>query len=464
MLLDRVRKTIDRYHLLDKGDRLIVGVSGGVDSMVLLHLLNACRQEFTLSLIVGHVNHGLRPMESEKEADLVQKQTERLGLPYEYGRFNVKEFQKMGGFSPQDGARRIRFHFLNGLLKKYGANKIALGHHADDQVETVLLRLLRGSGLKGLKGMLPVREGRVIRPLLEAWREEIELFARERGVPHLVDSSNLNGNYLRNRIRLNLVPLIEKEYQSNFKEIVLKTSTFLREENDYLERGTEEAYKKIVCEEKDSLSFQFSQYQFLHEAIQWRVVQKMLEKISGEKRFHEEGEGTEANLISKKLQQPAPSFLLELPSGVCFEKRYDKVLLRKGRIEIIPPFEVELTSPGRTSIEEIGKEVVIEEIEKDDRCRDIKGTTNTALLDYQTLQFPLKIRNFRPGDRFQPLGVKGTQRLKEFFIDHKIPRFERPKIPLLLSGEMIAWVIGYRIDERFKVREKTQRVLKIEVV
>jgi tRNA(Ile)-lysidine synthase len=190
----------------------------------------------------------------------------------------------------------------------------------------------------------------------------------------------------------------------------------------------------------------------------------MLEKISGEERIHEGGEGTEVNLISKKLKEPTPSFVLPLSSGTCFEKRYDKVLLRKGRVETIPPFEVELISLGRTFIEEIEKEVVIEEIEKDDPWQDIRGTSNTALLDYQTLQFPLKLRNFRPGDRFQPLGVKGTQRLKEFFIDHKIPRFERPKIPLLLSGEMIAWVIGYRIDERFKVREKTQRVLKIEVV
>ncbi len=463
MLLDRVRKTIDQHCLLDKGDRLIVGVSGGVDSMVLLRLLNACRQEFTLSLIVGHVNHGLRPTESEKEAELVQKETERLGLRFEYGQFNVKEFQKMGGLSPQDGARRIRFHFLNGLLKKYGADKIALGHNADDQVETVLLRLLRGSGLKGLKGMLPFREGRIIRPLLEVWRKEIESFARETEVPHVSDSSNLNGKYLRNRIRLNLLPLIEKEYQSNFKEIVLRTSAFLREENDYLERGAEEAYQKIVFEEKDSLSFQFSQYQSLHEAIQWRVVQKMLEKISGEERIREGGEGTEVNLISKKLKEPAPSFLLPLSYGTCFEKRYDKVLLRKGRIESIPPFEVELISPGRTFIEEIGREVVIEEIEKDSPWQDIRGTSNTALLDYQTLQFPLKLRNFRPGDRFQPLGAKGTQRLKEFFIDHKIPRFERPKIPLLLSGEMITWVVGHRIDERFKVHEKTHRVLKIEV-
>ena len=464
MLSGRVKKTIDRYHLLDKGDRLIVGVSGGVDSMVLLHLLNAYRQELTLSLIVAHVNHGLRPMEAEKEADLVQKESERLALPYEYAQFNVKEFRKMGGFSPQDGARRIRFHFLNAVLKKYGANKIALGHNADDQVETVLLRLLRGSGLKGLKGMLPIREKRVIRPLLEVWRKEIESFAREKGIPFLVDSSNLNGKYLRNRIRLKLVPLIEKEYQSNFKEIILKTSTFLREENNYLEREAEEAYKKMVCQEKDWLSFPFSQYRLLHEAIKWRVVQKMLGKIYGEERIMEQGEGLEVSLISKKLQQPFPSFLLELPFGVFLEKRYDRVLLKKGRIEIIPPFEVELISPGRTFIEEIGKEVVIKELNKDDQFRYLEGTDSTALLDCQALYFPLKIRNFRPGDRFQPLGVKGIQKVKEFFIDHKIPRFERPKIPLLISGEMIAWVIGYRIDERFKVSEKTQRVLKVKVV
>ena len=261
MLLEQVKRTIDRWHLLNRGDRIILGVSGGVDSMVLLHLLNAFRQDLDLSLIIAHVNHGLRPKEAAEEADLVKKESERLGLVFEYGFFSAKEFQKTGGFSPQDAARRIRYHFFDTLLKKHRAGKIALGHNADDQVETVLLRLIRGAGLKGLKGMLPIREGRVIRPLLEVWRREIDSFAEEMKIPYLLDSSNLKENYLRNRLRLALIPLIEKEYQPNFREIVLKTSGILREENDYLERGAEEAYQKIIEEGGDGLSFRFLQYQ-----------------------------------------------------------------------------------------------------------------------------------------------------------------------------------------------------------
>jgi len=138
MLFDRVKRTIDRYCLLEKGDRLIVGVSGGVDSMVLLHLLNACRETFDLSLIVAHVNHGFRPAESEKEAELVQEESARLRVPFEYGKFNVRSSKKTGGLSPQDAARRIRFHFFDDLLRKHRAQKVALGHHADDQVETIL--------------------------------------------------------------------------------------------------------------------------------------------------------------------------------------------------------------------------------------------------------------------------------------------------------------------------------------
>jgi tRNA(Ile)-lysidine synthase len=462
MLFHQVKRTIDRHHLLEKGDRVIVGVSAGVDSMVLLHLLNAFRETFDLSFIIAHVNHGLRPEESEREAELVKKESDRFCFPFEYGQFNVKEFKKLGGFSPQEAARRIRFHFFYDLLQKHHAQKIALGHNADDQMETMLLRLIRGSGLQGLKGILPIREGKVIRPLLEVWRREIESFAIERKISFLFDSSNLKEDYLRNRIRLALVPLIEKEYQPNLKEILLRTSNILREENDYIEKGAEEAYQTITQEKKGTLSFKFSAYQTLHQAIQWRVIKKIVEKIYDRGMIMEDGGWVEINKIYKKLRQPSPSFHLELPHEVFVEKRYDIVLLGKGGVTPPPPFEVELLSPGRTFIEEISKEVVIEETNRD-KHRNFSGPSSTALMDCESLQFPLKMRNFRPGDRFHPLGVKGSQKLKDFFIDHKIPKFERPKVPLLISGEMIAWLVGHRIDERVKVTERTKKVLRIKV-
>ena len=459
MLLNRVKRTIDRFHLLNQGDRLVVGVSAGVDSMVLLHVLHVYLQTFNLSLIAAYVNHGLRPKESEEEAELVQKECGRLHLPFEYGEFNVKEFQKAGGFSLQEAARRIRFHFFEHLLQKYEAQKIALGQHADDQAETVLLRLLRGSGLQGLKGILPIREGKVIRPLLEVRRHEIEAFALQRSIPFLIDSSNLKKDYLRNRLRLHLIPLLEKEYQPNFKEILLRTSAILREENDYLEKESEKAYRNMVEKREDALAFRHTAYRSLHPALQWRFIQKVLKSLYGEER-----EDLEIPQIFRKLQQAPPSFLLELPLGVCVEKRYDTVLVGKKKVEAIPPFEVELISPGRTFIREIRREVVIEEVEAKDRNEIPKASPDSAFLDHQSLQFPLRIRNFRPGDRFQPLGMKGTQKLKEFFIDHKIPKFERPEIPLLISGERIVWVVGYRIDERARLSDQTKRILKIKVV
>lgn len=463
MLLDQIRRTIERYRLLEKGDRLIVGVSGGVDSMVLLHLLDACRQEFGLSLIVAHVNHGLRPEESKEEARLVQKESQQLGIPFEYGEYSVKEFQKAGRLSLQDACRRIRFHFFKNLLLKYHARKIALGHNADDQVETILIRLMRGSGLQGLKGMLPIREGRVIHPLLEVWREEIESFAREKGIPYLQDSSNLKKTYLRNRLRLSLIPLIEKDYQPAFREALMKASAILREENDYLDRGAGEAYQVVVHQEQEGISFKFSEFESLHPSIRWRVLQKILGGIYHEESLMEEG-GVEVNPLYRKLCKPSPSFLMKLPRGVYLEKKYDLVCLKKGRAEQIPPFETELACPGRTFIEEIGREVVVEEITRDEAIEGINGPLRIAFIDYRNLKFPLKIRNFRPGDRFQPLGMEGTQKLKKFFIDHKIPKVERPKIPLLISGEEIVWVAGFRIGERVKVTEKTEKVLRVEIL
>ena len=463
MLDESFRRAVERHHLIDRGDRLIVGVSGGVDSMVLLHLLNACHQIILFDLIVAHVNHRLRPIESEREAALVRREAERLGLPYEYGEFDVKDFGDRSGLSLQEAARRIRFLFFHTLMKKHQARKIALGHNADDQVETMLLRLVRGSGLKGLKGMLPIREGRVIRPLLDVWRKEIESYAAARGIPYLVDSTNLKESYLRNRIRLKLIPLIEKDFQTNFKEVMKRMSLFLRQEDDYLEQGAEEAYSEIIREGRDSLSFKWDSFNALHPAIRWRIMQRMLANVNHDE-APEDRDWSEVNQIYHNLNRPSSSFFLNLSGGVCLEKRYGEVFLKKGTVPTVPPFEVDLGVPGRTLVKELGSEIIVEDIPWGEQKIEFSASPNTAFLDHESLLLPLRLRNFRPGDRFQPLGVKGTQKLKAFFIDHKIPKFDRARVPLLVSGENIVWMVGYRIDERFKVTKETRRVLKVTLL
>jgi tRNA(Ile)-lysidine synthase len=462
MLIERVRRAIGRYRLLERGDRVIVGVSAGVDSMVLLHILNALRQDLSLSLVIAHLNHGLRPSEADSEADLVRKESLRLGLPFEYRQFNVKELQKSGGFSLQDAARRIRFQFFHELCDQYGGGKIALGHQADDQVETILLRLMRGSGLKGIKGMLPIRQGRVIRPLLEVWRVEVENFAQQNSISYLTDSSNIKQDYLRNRLRLDLIPYIEKYYQPGFRRAILRTSTLLREEDDFIEQEAHEAYQKIARKKQEEIAFEFSVYQSLHPALQRRVLEKAIREIETGLSRDEIG-GAEVNLIYRRLIQPRASFFITLSHGLCLEKRYDTVCLRRGMPKTILPFEVELQIQGRTYLKEIEKEVGAEEKERDG-SEPIHESRNVAFLDYEKIHLPLKMRNFRPGDRFHPLGAKGKQKLKEFFIDQKIPKMERASIPLLVSGDMIAWVAGYRIDERFKLTPRTRKVLKVEIV
>jgi tRNA(Ile)-lysidine synthase len=464
MLVQRIRRTIEAYHLLEKGDRVIAGVSGGVDSMVLLRLLYNLAAEYDLSLIVGHVNHGLRPGASEKEAELVRAESEQLGLPFEYGEVDVKAFQKAKGLSTQDAARRLRFHFFNALLTKHGAAKLALGHHADDQVETFMLRLIRGSGLKGLQAMAPVRQGRVIRPLLEVWRKEIELFAESEGVPFLTDASNLEEHYLRNKVRLSLLPLIEKEYQPNFKPLVLRTTALLREENEALDREAQKAVQELVRKESGVFAFRFLKFRGLHRAVQRRVLQRIFDEIRAGEGIMEEKEGPAVNRLHRLLIEPRPSFSLELPGKIFFEKRYDDILIGKKEAALVSPFEIEIAASGQTFIKEVGKRIVAEELVRKNWTGDFDKTSQTVFLDWGKVQFPLTVRNFRPGDRFHPLGVKGTQKLKEFFIDHKVPRFERSRIPILVSGGSICWVAGFRIDDRFKVTEETERVLKVKLI
>jgi tRNA(Ile)-lysidine synthase len=457
--IGKVRATVERYRMLRQGDTVIAGVSGGVDSVVLLHVLMVLRDEYDLTLIVAHVDHGIRGEESRREADFVRDVAQGLGLPFETAVADVPGLARREGISLQEAAREARYDFYEEVRKKYNGQKVAMGQTADDQAETMLMRVIRGAGLRGLKGIPPVRGGVYIRPLIETSREEVESLASEQGLSYVIDSSNIKDIYLRNKVRHDLIPHLEREYNPNIRAGLTRIASILSREDDYVDRETEEVMAGLVKRDGQEVSLDISRLKAFHEAMWFRVLQKMLAVVLGGdlRRI------TTAHLdgIFRLLTVRAPNKVLCLPDGVYAEKHYTKLFIRRGSPPVVVPFEYIVDVPGVTVLEALGKKLVtrIERIKRG-IPRDIDS--RVAYLDDDKLVHPLILRSFEKGDRFVPLGMKGHKKLKDFFIDAKVPKGLRRRIPLLISGGDIVWVVGYRIGDPFKLTKGSTRILRAE--
>lgn len=451
-ILSRVRGTIRRHAMIEPRDHVGVAVSGGVDSVILLDILASLRTELHIALTVLHLNHGMRGAEADRDQRFVQTLSEQYALPCFSKEVDVPRYIEEHSLSPQAAARELRYLFFEEAMRKHDLDKVAVGQIADDQAETVLMRIIRGGGTRGLKGIPPVR-GRYIRPLIEVWREELLAYARHKEISFVQDSSNLKDDYLRNRVRHELLPAL-REYNPSIKERLLHLAQVLGEDETYLEGLAHEIAKEIVTGD-ETCSIPISQLLSLPPALQARVLQRSFAGLSsgGVLEYpHIKG-------IKELIQGGGGSKRLALPGGYWAQRNYDTLLLRKG--EEIPEGvvgEMDLTIPGRTGLN--GFDWEIEAVVSDSRASP-RPDPEAAYLDYHHLTFPLRVRSFRPGDSFIPLGMNGHKKLKAFFIDLKIPRAQRAKIPLVLSGDDICWVAGLRIDERFKVGKDTKKVLKL---
>ncbi|MCK5513462.1 MAG: tRNA lysidine(34) synthetase TilS, partial [Deltaproteobacteria bacterium] len=362
--------------------------------------------------------------------------------------------------SSQEAARVIRYRFLEDVGERFHASKIALGHNADDQAETMMMWLLRGTGLKGLGGMPPVREGVIIRPLIETTREEIETFLEKNEIPFVIDSSNQKTQYLRNKLRHELFPSLRENYNPQLVKNLVQTASVLRTEDEYLESIAEDALKKILLsKDGESLAIDNKGLLSLPLAIQFRCLRGALEQIKGDLR---KITSTHLYDIIKIVCNDMPNKLLKLPQGIMVEKSYNKLIIKLHQTEP-SPFNYKFTSiPDRVIIEEIGKEMKFEIVEGDDHTIP-KKDSHIAYLDGGKILMPLTIRNTKPGDRFQPLGMKGEKKIKDFFIDEKVPLKERKRVPLVFFGDLLGWVGGMRINHRLRVTRKSREILKIEV-
>ena len=426
--------------------------------MALLSALYQLRAVYNLSLIVAHVNHLMRGAEAFRDALFVKQQAEKLGLPFHQMQADVKSFQHTTGLSPQHAARLLRYDYLYSLCQTLDVTHVALGHTADDQVETFLVRLLRGSGPTGLVGIPPVRRP-FIRPLITTHRSAILSYLTAEGIPWVEDSTNAKRTYLRNRVRLDLLPMLQ-QINPQVSKGLIRLTNMLSAENAVLKQQTDALIQRTVYwRPGERAAICRDLYQAAPLAIQRRLLRHVVDVLL-----------PPSSIASFDHIESLRQFIvgghsgkrLELPGGCVAEWQTDTVLLWNTKRFSPVAFTIVMSVPGITSISGLGTYLIAEVCETAS-CR-IGRMSGRACLAMERLQFPLEIRFARPGDRFYPVGGQGPKKLKDFFIDSKVSRAERAFVPLVVSGTDIVWVVGYRIAEPFKARPDTQYVLSLQYI
>jgi tRNA(Ile)-lysidine synthase len=453
--VEKVRKSILKYRLVEPRDRIVVAVSGGPDSVCLLDVLSCLRPDLQLGLVVAHFDHGLRPDEDRDETRFVASLAAVRNLPFET---KSARLDPRGG-SLEDRARTARYRFLEEVRRRFSAEKIALGHQRNDQAETVLMRLLRGSGTGGLSGIAPIRDERVIRPILELSRHEIETYLRNRRLSFKTDPTNREERFLRNRIRSRMIPSLE-QYQPQVIDILAQTADILREDHAYLEKVAQEwLNQRMQAQPTGSVEIDVAQFLELPPAIGKRVIRHCVDHVrdglSGVTWRH-------INAVCQLAGGRRSQGTIRLPKGLVVQRTYGRLSFGKGSPAISEDYLYILKGPGRYHIKDVSSSLFVEEM-----CGRLpsfsEGDPWTAYFDARKISYPLVLRNFKPGDKFVPLGMDGHKKVKDLFIDRKLPRPVRSRLPILLSGESILWVCGMMIDERVKVSGDTERVLKVSL-
>lgn len=457
-MIKKVIKTIERYKLLNKEDRVVAAVSGGPDSTALLVALVQIASLLDFSIIVAHFNHGLRGAKSDEDEKYSQELAKKMGLIFVSGKMDQKLRQK--GESPEDFYRQQRYQFLNKVAEDYNAQKIALGHNIQDQAETVLLNLLRGSGLEGLKGILPMREGKFIRPLIEVSRGEIIAFLSKARISCCQDSSNESKIYLRNKIRFELIPYLKEKFNPRIEENLAQMAEILRQDDDYIGNSVQEAMKSTYIQNQSNrISLNIEYVKGLAPAIRSRLFKKILESLNPEKNGFS---FSNIKALERLAQITESGKRFSLPLGIEVKREYDNLILERDKACLKQvDYEYPVNIPGIIHVKETNRTISIEKTSRDKMDRHSK---NKVYLDLDKIQQPVILRNRRDGDRFQPLGMKGRQKIKSLFINRKIPRHKRNEIMLLVDQNSVIWIENMHLSDRVKISPQTINILGLEII
>jgi len=468
MLSKNVKTTAQLFNLLSPGDGILVAVSGGPDSVALLHILYELKNELDLHLEVAHLQHGIRGEEAKEDARFVAALAQQLGLPFHLKEIDLPAIKTESGKGNLEAlARAERYRFFADVVRARKLDKVATAHTQDDQAETVLMWLLRGTGMKGLGGMKPLHhidtseaEGgeslAVVRPLLDVSKSEILEYLKEEQFSFRIDRSNLDPALLRNWIRLELLPTIQRRVGKNVAARLCRQAELIRDEDDFLDqlarrrydamRGARGLNRTVLLQEP--------------KALQRRVLRLWIEQVRG----HLRGlDSVHVEEILCLIDAKAPQGRISIPGGWELAREYDALMLEKGRrgskrLCYSYKFEVGEVLP----IHEAGAEI---RSERSGGPIDRWPTELTeAVFDLDELPGNLDVRNFRPGDRFRPLGMSGHKKVKDLLIDSKVPLSIRATLPLLAMEQEVLWIPGYARSGIARVSEKTHSILRIKLV
>lgn len=463
----KVLRFIKKHRLVTGGEKLVVAVSGGPDSVCLLYLLSKLQKELDIKLHIAHLNHQLRGADSAADAAYVAALSHKLGIPATIESRDVKSYQSQRRLSPEEAAREVRYSFLAQVATAVGAGRVSVGHTADDHIETILMHLLRGSGTRGLRGLLPASRWQsaegcltIIRPLLELTREETTAYCRlHRLHPH-TDTSNLSLEPFRNRIRHQLLPELRK-YNPQVAEALLRTARIAADDSDFIDTEVARLWNKVARQGEGSVVIDKAGFATLPPALKRHLLRAAIESLLGN--LKDIGAG-HIEAIMDALDKPAGK-VIGLPDGLKFTIEYDRYVLAPDPASLCPfpvlKGETELSIPGRTGTPGWDIEAAVLPYSRTGEA-GANAADFTAYFDYTKTGNRLSVRPHHPGDRFQPLGINQPKKLNAFMIDARIPQAWRRRIPIVCSPEQVLWVVGYRIDERSKVTDNTRRILRLE--
>lgn len=468
----KIKQYCEKYSMLEQDSRVVVGISGGPDSVCLLDFLYELKKERNLSIYAVHVHHGLREKTADQDERFTRELCKRYNIPYYCFYENVKERAIREKRSVEEAGRLCRYERMEQVRKETKSGYIAVAHHANDQAETVLFHLIRGSGVEGLKGMLPKRE-HIIRPFLNVTKQEILEQLQIRKLPYQIDETNAETTYTRNKIRNQWIPMMEQVNQEAVAHIC-ETAKVMAMANDYIQKEREKAYNNCLMTEQREKDGTIQEIQFAikrlkeqHPFLRLEVFKEMLSYLIGSGSI----EKVHIEQINRLIEGETGK-KLSLPKSYIAKKQYDTLIIEKKREEkngTIQGYVYELEVPSSVYIEEIGIQITLSFVDShkilkkwEDFDQRISKETYKKMFDYDKIRGRLQLRTRKAQDKLSIDESGKHKSLRRFFIDEKIPREQRERFPILADEEGILWLLGRRIGAKYKVDMTTKQILLVE--